>query len=949
MTYSYASLSAGSSSQRQPSQGGEPPALNDRYRSLANSFHRVAKQKDEQLKQAEREVQELRAQLELAKQQQQLQQQQHPVAHIPYPARKAAPHEYSQQPAPQSSRSGATAQAAFNGRRTNDMVPGPDQTHYGAAAAGYMPQGWGYGAPSSDVGRVAADSAPSAPGPAAGHSSGAEGASKATRMGKLLSISSKLLSIKPKKAAEDGQQQQLQQATATTAAHSAVAKHDLFAAPNPAPAAHQPSAARSAAPAHPAGAPVREVPPQHRLWDANAMPSAPPPQPTLYPPPPPANPPPRPSYYASGMMSAAAAAAAHGHRWQQATSAARSVTATPRAEPAPPSQQPFAPPPPAAPVPAEPVVGLQHPWAPLQPSGQTVGLAVTLPSAYLQAAPPPQPAAASKWQKAAAAGVQQSQQQQQHDGTAASVAAVAKAVHGSDLAPGRYGSSGVDLFAPSALAKLRQQQQQQQQAASGGPDGPDAADGREGRAPDTAATLVSNALLGVGVGAGSGPVQNIPQGAAPGAPPAAGQVNQPHVKGVSEGGNVWAQLIQRSNVGQVTQRLAASTPGSRRATDSTGVGSHGGAAGQQQPPAQRLQPQQSIGGHSVASTRLTSWGSGEGVDALAGAPQGGQPSASRAQGAPPSASLRAAAAQLSQLPPRGKPPVPGSHRSASNAGSIAATAAPPSPHSPAPKPHTPYTPGAPSMPTGTHASCPETAAFPAPSPYAPSAPPLEAAAGAARQSPTAAATSGQSPSHPNVASNAYLVSILTRLATPQVLRQSGNDVSAYKWALGQSAAQGAAVSASASTPPTTSASAAVGQCFDAANHLGQAAAATSELGRLQGAPAASAAVSSAAPDAEGGVASTEAQTTLRRDFARRAGLAWRQKACYANAAPAAGFMERTVSMRVSAGVLSQLPVPGLYQRRQRQAVNCTVVLSCREAECFSTMSCKLRQFMGLCY
>lgn len=169
---------------------------------------------------------------------------------------------------------------------------------------------------------------------------------------------------------------------------------------------------------------------------------------------------------------------------------------------------------------------------------------------------------------------------QGNGGSASTSTEAASLLHGSDLAAGRHGSSGLDLFAPGVLEALRRQQAQalarrrQQQQQQGG-------DGSTGAAAagDKAAAVaaVSEALL-------ARPQQGQPGGGSGGAE---GSLNP---NSYSEGGNVWSQLAASASQPQLTQRLAASQPTSRRGTDSTGAANHGSAhaaAEQRQPAPQR--------------------------------------------------------------------------------------------------------------------------------------------------------------------------------------------------------------------------------------------------------------------------------------------------------------------------------------------------------------------------
>ncbi|KXZ47280.1 hypothetical protein GPECTOR_36g131 [Gonium pectorale] len=183
-------------------------------------------------------------------------------------------------------------------------------------------------------------------------------------------------------------------------------------------------------------------------------------------------------------------------------------------------------------------------------------------------------------------------------GAVAGLDAVAAALQGSDLAYGRHGSSGADLFTPQALVALRAQVQAAHPNAH----------------PDAVTYAIAQALLAPASAIGPGAAAASAPAAATSGPepsalqPAAGPVaaaKQGQGKVASEGGNVWAMLVQRSNIGQVSQRLTTSTPGSRRATDGSGAGSHGGASSSAPMSTAGAPPTEDI----ALGSRRQSWGS----------------------------------------------------------------------------------------------------------------------------------------------------------------------------------------------------------------------------------------------------------------------------------------------------------------------------------------------------
>ncbi|KAG2492589.1 hypothetical protein HYH03_009250 [Edaphochlamys debaryana] len=462
---------------------------------------------------------------------------------------------------------------------------------------------------------------------------------------------------------------------------------------------------------------------------------------------------------------------------------------------------------------------------------------VTLPSHYLSAAPPPQPQVASKWQQLAVSagpGPKQAPPGPAQPLGSQSVPAnpgleaVARAVHGSDLAYGRHGSSGVDLFAPNALAALRRQQQQQQQP------------GVPAHGPgecDAAAATVAEALLVTTAAVQAQPPVGQLDSAAAGAP---GRKPGAAAKQPSEGGNVWAALVQRSAIGQVAQRLAASVPGSRRPTDSSGVGSMGGSAA--------APPVGDSGGGALPSghsSRRQSWGSDApppqrstpGAKQQSAAPSAGPPACT-----PSSLSFRAAAAQLAQLPPR----------PSGRNGSVTSANAPAYP-----------------LPNGTAAPAAPLArapTAPAPPPVQPTPPPTATCMGAAVPSRPGLEADGpeEEPagtSATRVGSDAYLIGILSRLKTPSVIRQS---ITTAKGAAAPGAAGPGVALALAAGPLAVAKQAA--------------------------------AVAAAAVTAEtGGGAGEQAAAVYRREFGRSVGIAWRHKALgMKNAGRTASFHERTL-------------------------------------------------------
>ncbi|KAG2446380.1 hypothetical protein HXX76_000965 [Chlamydomonas incerta] len=581
--------------------------------------------------------------------------------------------------------------------------------------------------------------------------------------------------------------------------------------------------------------------------------------------------------------------------------------------------------------------------APLAAAGHAGGVATTLPAAYLQAAPPPAPQVAAKWQRLAVVGAAAPGSSSRPAGAATggiSTAEVEAAVRGSDLAFGRHGSSGIDLFAPGTLAMLRRQQQQQppqpqmlmrandgligaeaerQRTAAPQPGAASAAPPLPPGARDAAAAAMSEVILATTATVQH--PQDLPRGLGPAPPPlpkpgkkgaAGGAVDKEGGKAKhkvpSEAGNVWTALVHRSNIGQVAQRLAASVPGSRRPTDSSGVsGSAGGAS--TAPPANAGQP--SSGGASNSNScgpgpsRRVSWGSDAGPAAgsheeRASAPTAPAVGARQLSGTvgSTSANFRAAAAALSQLPPRPS----GKCGSATSANATAAGAATgdSSSGSRAPSQQAPG-PGAGAASSEACGRAPDPSTAPGPGGAAPlqrypavpdgaTAAARASALLAAQPAPAAGARSPQAyPAVPGGAGGAagaiggaaaaavpdaaYLLGILSRLKTPAVIRQAARAAAAKAKAGTASAAPGADPQAPPAGPP-----------------------AAAELDGGVGAPAAAGAADAArAMEAEAAGPGRDA-AVYRRVFGRSVGLAWRHKALgYSKAGATASFHERSLS------------------------------------------------------